>query len=218
MPFCSQCGLKIDISIGSTCSNGHPYTLADDQAVRASAQELEQEFTATCLHLKTNYALWEAHGLFLQAAHCCENGDYDACAAVCRAALESALSKLRIIKPTPNKIYMIDSTVLDLLPEIRFQYNLLVRWAVKNEALSKSLVNKMSKVRELGNFAVHLSEIKHREIAQHLKEVIETESPTYHHQMRPYRLWVAPEEAYWGLDVTRKAILQLAEWFEAQEP
>jgi hypothetical protein len=174
MPFCSQCGLKIEPAFGAVCANDHPYAGADENEVSASAQELEREFVKRYFHLKYNYSLWEAAGLFLQAAHCCRNKDYDACAAMCRAALESALSKLRMIRPSASGIYMIDPAVFDLLPEIQFQYSVLVRWAIKNEALPKELAKKIARVRELGNFAAHLAERKHREIAQMLKESLKT--------------------------------------------
>jgi len=207
MPFCSQCGLKILPGFGQVCANGHPFVPADENEVSAAAAELEREFIADYFEIEQNYVLSEAAGLLLQAAHCCKNRDYDACTAVCRGSLESALSKLRIVKPSTRGIYMIEPAVLDLLPEIQFQQRLLVSWAKKNEALTTELAEQIAKVRELGNFASHLAERKHREIAHKLRESFKTGS---------YRLWVAPEEAYWALNVSRRTILLLLKWFANQ--
>ena len=125
-----------------------------------SAEELERDFAQRFLRFRTPFL--ESGGLFLQAIHCCINKDYEACAVMCRVAVESAMVQSVIMKADSRGFFATDRVAMDLLSAVQFQYRGLVRLIAKKGWITKELVAKSDQVRRLGNFATHLGEQRFR--------------------------------------------------------
>ncbi len=197
MPYCPRCGNQINPAFGAVCVQGHSYAGEDEDAVSASAKQLERDFVDRFLPMKTPFT--QSAGLFLQAIHCCINKDYDACAVMCRVAVESAFVESEVMKKDSRGFFVTDPVALDLVQAVQFQYRGLVKLIAKKGLIDRELATKSDRIRALGNFATHLEEQKFREIAKFMA------NPS-----KPFRMWVAPEEAYWALNAVREILLHMA--------
>ena len=193
MPYCAECGSAIT---GWFCSNcGSQYRQVDPTEVTEAAEELRRQFIDNFYPLKTASShLREAATLFLEAASCCTNQEYLATAISGRAAVESALFHARITKFESGSP-VINEAVEELLPDVRFPWFLLLRWAVRNGILDRELASLAARIRELGNFYV---------AGQGEGRGGSTNS--YGSSDLP----ISPEDAYWALNATRQVLFRMA--------
>ena len=97
--------------------------------------------------------------------------------------------------------FLASPSIMNLLPYVQFNFGRLLRWAVEDKLLPKDLAKKADEVRTLGNYVAHLGEQKYREIAGMIRRG----------EIKSYRLWISPEEAYWALHVTKLVLLSVLE-------
>jgi hypothetical protein len=190
--FCSQCGKIVRGWFCAKC--GTAIKEAEREAVSASGEELWRQFAAGFYQQRHSPHLLEAADVLSEAVSCCRNGEYLATALMCRTALESALFQSRISR-FEGGASAIDPEVADLIPDIQIQWRQVLRWAVRKGIIDKRLAKDAWKVRELGNFAAHLTERVMRSAFSRPGE--------------SYKLWVGAEEAYYALNITKTVLLQL---------
>jgi hypothetical protein len=193
MVYCFQCGFEMDGWYCPKCNGAYQYP--DRDLVSEAAQELRRNFVTLFYLPRGHPHLGHAASAFLEAASCCFYQQYLATAVLSRVALESALFSVRITKVHEYSAE-IDGTILDLLPDIYFRWDRLLKWVKRNRLISVEYLAKAQRVRQLGNFGAHLNEQIMREAAAHPD--------------RSYSVWISPEDAYWTLNTTSEILLQLA--------
>ena len=193
MPYCTECGSAIT---GWFCSNcGSQHMQVDPTEVTEAAEELRRQFIDNFYPLKTNCShRQEAATLFLEAASCCTNHEYLATAILGRAAVESALYRARITRFESGSP-VINEAVEELLPDVKFPWFLLLRWAVRNGILDRELASLAARIRELGNFYVAGQ-----------GEGRGGSSNSYGSSDPP----ISPEDAYWALNGARQVLFRMA--------
>jgi hypothetical protein len=193
MPYCAECGSAIT---GWFCSNcGSQYRQVDPTEVTEAAEELRRQFIDDFYPLRTTCShLQEAATLFLEAASCCTNQEYLATAILSRAAVESALFRARIIKFQSGSA-VISESVEELLPDVRFPWFLLLRWAVRNGVLDRELASLAAMIRQRGNFYIAVQ-----------GEGRGGSTNFYGSSDLP----ISPEDAYWALNAVRQVLFRMA--------
>ena len=192
MVFCTRCSEPVR---GWTCQKCNAVVQeSDPDWVSDSVEALWKDF---CAEFYIGYHpphLLEAASILGEAARCCRDGQYLASALMCRTALESGLYWSRI-SHAQNGISKTDPGVVELMPDVQFQWYRVMEWAIRRGFIDKELGKDGREVRELGNFAAHLSERVMRSAFSRPNE--------------SYKLWIRPEEAYWALNITKQIILGL---------
>jgi hypothetical protein len=224
MTFCAQCGEELKGNFCSRCGKLHESV--EVEAVSAAARELTQRFEVEYESLDSllRVAFSDVKFAFLEALGACVDGRLLSAAVMGRTALEAALFLARIYEKGPGGAPIIHGSVIRILPETQFNYGTLRNWAKQNHLLDKSLANDCDKARGLGNFAAHYAEQVRRGMAKSIAQLSAQQRTANaarngaRVEMAPYLMWVAPEDAYWSLNVTRKAILRIARsWTEIED-
>ena len=216
MTFCSQCGEELKGNFCSRCDKLHQSV--EGEALSAAAQELRQrfevEYESLDSPLRTVFS--DAKLAFLEALGACVDGRLLSAAVMGRTALEAALFLARIHEKSPGGAPIIHGSVIRILPETQFNYVTLRNWAKKSRLLDRNLATQCDQARRFGNFAAHYAEQVRRGMAKSVAQMraqrtanTAENGPTV--EMEPYQMWISAEEAYWSLNVTRRAILNIAQ-------